>query len=490
MPRLYLGPQFGSTGTSMPIVRYDPDVLVSPNRREVFLIAGNSDTVEDAFVVRNVGISAAGTVNKSVVNVSGFATSKRLRPPTPGGHGQGRRAAFSPDGKRVAFLSADGITFQSRMDFLNIASTNGLDYGQVKPVYADANGKFKHLGALGVERAVMGLRWLDDDRVAFLMGRSPYDDPFGTIGSFTPGVDLFVYDRTTDVMTNVTGTDGSASGFDAYGTINPAGYFGSPSGQFSYLLDFGEAGAGSALPAGTPVRDVVGIEHASASDFRLAGALGSLVPHLALPQSECLRPVETPAAMRFVEGHGVQQGMLYFTAHVKDGNAGDELMALNRDAPFVALQATFSAKPDTLLSNVSPSASSGKVAFARTDTSATNAANQHPFVVDLDHFLFERDVLPTWTTPGGGFLGRVMDGSLHIVPPQGGAGEGLVLGFGLTALPSLGTAHVAVPAYYPLATVSNPLAEPIPVVIPLIDTLLLGADFRFYVPFAAPSQSD
>ena len=43
------------------------------------------------------------------------------------------------------------------------------------------------------------------------------------------------------------------------------------------------------------------------------------------------------------------------------------------------------------------------------------------------------------------------------------------------------------PAYYPLAAVSDLLAEPVPVVIPLIDTLLLGTDFRFYVPFAGPA---
>jgi hypothetical protein len=359
-------------------------------------------------------------------------------------------------------------------------------------VYANAAGLFKEAGALGVERAVMGLRWLDSNRISFLMGRAPYDDPFGTIGGFTPGMDLFVYDRTTDVMTNVSRTDGSVSGFGEYGKINPAGHFGAPSGQFTYLLHFGLASAGSSLPPGTPVHNVLGLSHAATSVFPVTGdgfGGGSLVPHLDLPAVECLAPVETAAAMRFTEGDGVQDGMLYFTAHITGGNGGDELVTLNRDAPFVALQATYSAKPGTLLSTIEPSSSSGKVAFARTGSPALNAANQHPFVVDLDHFLFERDVLPTWTA-NGTFLGRVMDGSLHIVPPAGGAGEGLVFAFGLAALPTFGTAQIAVPAYYPLTSVSNTLAEPIPTVIPLIDTFLLGADFRFYVPYAGPSASN
>jgi hypothetical protein len=492
MPRLYIVPSFGTTGTNKIVRRFDPEFLVSPDAEQILLVAGNRDIEEDAFIIRDVGVTDTGSTKKTIVNISGFLSLHELRAFTPGGHGQGRRAAFSSDGKRVAFLSADGPGAQSRMDFLNIALTTGASYGQVQNVYADASGNFKETGPLGTDRAIMGLTWLDDHRVAFLMGRAPYEDPFGTTGGFTPGTDLFVYDLTTDVMTNVSGTGGSASGFGEYGTIHPAGTFRSPSGEYSFVLDFGVAGAGSSLPAGTPVRDVFGLDHASATTFPITGdgyGGGSLVPHLDLPEIECLAPVETAAAMRFVEAGGVQEGMLYFAAHVKGGNGGDELITVNRDAPFVSLQATSSAKPGTHLSNISPSVSSGKVAYARTDTATKQAANQHPFIVDLDHFLFERDVLPTWSL-NGGFLGRVMDGSLHIVPPEGSAGEGLVFCFGLVAQPTYGVAQIAAPAYYPLSSVSDTLAEPIPVVIPLIDTLLLGADFRFYVTWAGPSASN
>jgi hypothetical protein len=492
MPRLYIAGSFGSTGTVKPVVRFDPEVLVSADKKQLFVVAGNMDTEEDAFVIRDVGITAAGAVTKTVVNVSGFQAARRLRPPNPGGHGQGRRAAFSPDGKRVVFLTADGGGLQTRMDFLNIALTSGASFGQVSPVYANASGVFKEAGPLTTDRVVMGLRWLDNDRIAFLMGRAPIDDPFGTIGGFTPGMDLFIYNRVTDVMTNVSRTDGSVSGFGAYGTVNPGGHFGSPSGDYSYVLNFGVAGSGSSLPGGTSLRDVFGLDHLSGTVFPVTGdgfGGGALVPHLDLPPVECRLPIEAAASMCFREAGGAQDGMLYFAAHIRGGNGGDELIALNRNAPFVALRATFSAKPGTALTNISPATSSGKVAYARTDTVAVNAANQHPFVVDLDHFLFERDVLPTWTA-NGAFAGRVMDGSLVIVPPQGNAGEGLVFCFGLVAQPTFGTAHISAPAYYPLASVSNSLAEPIPIVIPLIDTLLLGADFRFYITYAGPSASN
>ena len=93
--------------------------------------------------------------------------------------------------------------------------------------------------------------------------------------------------------------------------------------------------------------------------------------------------------------------------------------------------------------------------------------------------------MPTLTS-GGVAFGRLMDGSFHFIPPEGSAGDALVFSFGLTSLTG-GIAGLATPAYYPLAAVSDLLAEPIPVLIPLVDTFLLGTDFRFYVPAAGPS---
>ena len=82
-----------------------------------------------------------------------------------------------------------------------------------------------------------------------------------------------------------------------------------------------------------------------------------------------------------------------------------------------------------------------------------------------------------------------MDGSFHFIPPAGSAGEALVLSFGVGALPT-GIALQATPAYYALGAVSDPLAEPIPVLIPLVDTGLLGTDYRFYLPSAGLALPD
>ena len=47
-------------------------------------------------------------------------------------------------------------------------------------------------------------------------------------------------------------------------------------------------------------------------------------------------------------------------------------------------------------------------------------------------------------------------------------------------------AQISTPLYYPLGTVSDPVIEPEPVVIPIVDTFLFGLDYRFAIPAAGP----
>jgi hypothetical protein len=187
----------------------------------------------------------------------------------------------------------------------------------------------------------------------------------------------------------------------------------------------------------------------------------------------------------------VQTGVVYFAAHEFGGNGADDLFMVNTDAPFISLPVTNVAIPGVHVSNVVANAWGAQVAFARTDTSATLTTNQHPFVVDLTSFLFERDLLPTWTS-GGMFTGRVMDGSFRFMPPAGTAPSALVFAFGLfvQAGDPFGIAQTCAPTYYPLASVGDPIAEPIAVTLPLVDTAPLGLDFRFYVANAIPFPGD
>ncbi len=494
MPRPYITNQFGFTGLGAPIIRFDPEVLASPDRSRLLLTGGgsnNADDEEDAFVIRNIAITQAGGVTKVVGNVTGFSNNglnpgeTALRPFHAGSHGWGQKAAFSPDGTRVALVAKE--TAKAR-DWIDIVQSNGGTYGTVQHVYGSGGETWLPGGPYATDRAVCGLHWADNERLLFVMGRNPYDDPVANSGTNAAKMDLFAYDVQDDLVTNLTRTGGVDSDFTALGTIVPAGFLASDNGDFAYLLRTGgisNAGGSTTLPIGTTVLNLIGVNLGTLDVFPVTGSEfgdSALVPDLVLPATELTAPVESPAALRTIEGSGVQDGLLWFAAHLQSGNGSDELFAANLESPFVSFRATFTNESGLHVRNITPNPHGGTVAFARTDGTSTTAATQHPYVVDLDAFLFERDLLPIWAS-GGTNIGRVMDGSFHFLPPSGTAGDALVFSFGLSALPT-GTALIATPAYYPLAAVSDVLAEPVPVVIGLIDTFLLGTDYRFYLPFA------
>jgi hypothetical protein len=493
MPRPYITSQFGTTGFGAAIIRFDPEVLASPDRSRLLLTGGgsnNADDEEDAFVIRNLAITQAGGVSKVLGNVTGYSANglnpgeTALRPFHAGGHGWGQKAAFSPDGTRVALVAKQNAKTR---DWIDIVQANGGTYGTVKHVYGSGGTTWLPGGVYGNDRVVCGLRWADNERLLFVMGKNPYDDPLANSSANTAKMDLFVYDVQDDLMTNLTRTGGVDNDFGALGTIIPAGFLASDNGDFAYFLRAGGISnvGGSSLPVGTQVLNLVGVNLNTLDVFPVTGTEfgdSALVPDLFLPATELTAPIESPAALRPIEGGGVQDSLLWFTAHLQGGNQSDELFATNLESPFVTFRATFTADAGLHLRDVTPDPFGGKVAFARTDGTSAMAATQHPYVVDLDAFLFERDLLPNWAS-GGTNIGRVMGGSFHFLPPSGTAGEALVFAFGLSALPT-GVALQATPAYYPLAAVSDVLAEPVPVVIGLIDTFLLGTDYRFYLPFA------
>ncbi len=498
-PRPYMTPQFQTTGFGNAVDRFDPQVLVSKNADRLLITGGSDTDEEDVFLIRDIQIDPSGEPDVLLLNLSGHRNAagsagqqgvQNMRPFMPSGGGQGLKACFSPDESLAAWLSQDG----SRRDWIQIATTDGLSFGNVLNVYQDTtNGDFREPGAYVADRIVTGMRFADDDTLVFLMGRNQYDDPFGVQNPANgAALEVFAYHITDDLMVNLSETSGTQ--FAELGALGTAGFLSSPSDAFSYFIRAGGVGLGSpTLPEGTPVLNVVGISHSELAVFDVTGdEFGgtSLVPNLVLPADEVRWPVENVAPMQFIEGDGVQAGMVYFVAHQVGGNGADDIYAFNRDAPFINLPITSALTPGVHVNNVVPNPFSAKVGFARTDSTDPTASRQHPFVVDLNNFLFERDVLPTYQS-GGAFFGRVMDGSLAFVPATGSAGDAMVFAFGLQSLQPFGIAQICAPTYYPLATVSDPLIEPIPVTIPITDTLLLGSDFRFYLhavtPFNGPT---
>ena len=496
LPRPMIRTQFGSTGFGTTIERFDPGVILADDRTAAAVTAGHSIDQEDVFVVSGAGITQGGVATYSLINVTGHRNSPnsagqfggvRQRWFGLGGHGQGGKGAFSPSGDKVAFIAAQ----DSRRDWLQVAGTNGIDFAKVLNLMQNtADQKFFIPGTpFDTNRVITGLTWAGEDDLVFLMGRQPYSDPLAFDNSLdTAAMDIFAYNIPNKTLTNLTETGGSQ--FGALGKIDPAGFWTSPNGDFVYYVRRGKVGTGASIPSGSTVANIIGVNLNTLAVFDVSGdefGTGSLIPHLTLASGEAITPVETLAGMHFSQGAGVQEGMVYFTAQRFGGNGADDVFAVNSDSPFIALPVSSSTIPGVQVTNLVANAWGAQVAFARTDTPALLTTNQHPFVVDLTSFLFERDLLPSWTS-GGMFTGRVMDGSFRFLPPAGTAPSALVFAFGLfvQAGDPFAIAQTCAPTYYPLASVGDPIAEPIAVTLPLVDTAPLGLDFRFYVANAIP----
>jgi hypothetical protein len=498
MPRPFISEDFDPTGTGLPIVRFDPSPLINPDKTKMFVSAGSAEAVEDFLVIRNIQIGAVGVVTRVIQNISGLGftggtgdTATRIHRFELGGHGTGTRAALSPDGTRIAWLRQENVN----ADYIMIARTNGADYSSVDSVYKAASGiNFREPGEYLQNHIVSSMYFVDEDNLVFLMGDGPHNDALGLVSNNFPRFDLFRYTISTDTMVNLSRTSENPNDFETLGKIRPAGSFKSDDGRFLYILRDGPVSQGNTtLPVDTEVFNLIGLNLETYQVFDVTGdELGGGVglPNLDIPDEECLTPVETAAVTQYVEGWGSQSGMHYFTSHLNgDATLTDELFVVDADAPFVALEVTSGSPEGAHITNVAPSPYSSVVLFARTSDSARYASTQHPFAVDLDNFLFERDLTPAFQV-GGQPFGRLMDGSIHFIPATSGAGDAVIFAAGSNVVAeSFGVAQNTSSVYYSLASVSDPVTEPLPTLIPVLSTNSLGVNYRIYILSAGASAS-
>lgn len=527
MPRPFVT-DFPAMGNGDAVDRYDPIPLVSDDRSMMFWAAGSQDRQEDAYVIRSATVQPNGEVGRLIINMSGHVNNQAgsagvgaIRALEQYG-GRGQRAAFSPDLSRAAWVAQDGNNVQR--SWLQIGRTNGADFGSVENTFSD--GDFVDT-AYFTDRIITNLQWATNDTIVFMMGRNDGNDPLN-IENLTPiEYDLFAYTVSTDTMVNLTRSSlpaGSSAGpFDNFGRIIPGGSFRSESGDFIYYIRGGTSSVASPLPGLTPVVNVIGVNTSTLQAFDVSGqdlSGTSLIPDLVLSEEATQYwPITTPWQMQFTDATGAQDGRLFFAAQRVESNGDasgrEDVFVLDTEFPFLAFPVTETDEDGAVVTNITADPGRGRVAFARTFPYEPNVPppfppepegplgpNQHLYVVDLDQFLFERDLMSELVQfqPDPNRFGRVMDGSVHFIPPVGSASAALVfsLGFDVLRVPPTpdvvdendfipsGIAQIATPVYYSLASVSDPVTEPTPLLIPLLDTLAFGLDYRFYVPSAGP----
>lgn len=492
-PRPDITGNFPAVGNGAAVVRFDPVPLVAPHGGTVFVVAGAKENNEDMYSLVNIGITSTGESTYSIINCSGFGFSAgveddphELRLFNQGGFGNGQRGAVSPDGKRVAFTSPES----DGRDWLHVARASGSDFALVRDIYKEIGGtKFEPAGSYKNDRAVRNIHWVDNDRVLFTMGALADSDPTGSQQG-----DVFQYTVSSDLMEIVINTSPSLNEFADLGVMQFGGSFVSPDRRYYFLIRTGERCTANCdtTPVMTPVLNVLAVDTQTGASFDITGGElgGSVLPDLYLSDVEFFAPLETPVALQFMEGGGVQDGLMYFVSHLEsDADETDEIFALDMDSPGVVFAVTSDSPDGSHVSNVTPNPHSSSVAFARTEGTDPLAGDQHPFMVDLDNFLFLRDLTPTAVLNGNDF-GRVMDGSFHFVEPDpaNGAGDALVFSFGLIAEADTGIAQVAAPVYYSLASLSDTLLEPQAVLLPIMNTQGLGGFYAVSLTSVRLSQ--
>lgn len=499
----WISDEFPPMGTSEAVIRFDPYPLASPNRDMLAIPAGRSFVAEDMYVIRNVVIEPDGSVSRFIFNITGFGSlfssgedsgAVRSLSPTRGA-GTGRRLAFSPDSSQLAWVSQQNNV----RDWLNVASTNGVDYGQVNDIY-----KVTVQGSTALEflegepftssAVLMQLHWIGNEEVLFSMGPYSYADPlFLSNPPLAPRMDIYSYSLQAETISNVSRTHSAPGDFDSYGSMSLLTSWESTDGRYVYYLRSGEISSGNTvLPPGTVVTNIIAYDRVAGQMVDVTGdefSDSAALPNLRASQSGFVGTFEAPAEYGFVLGTGVQEHNMWFSAvEVFDDDVIDQIFNYRESSPVLGFQATTSSIPGSSVTNLVPSAYTNKLAYARTNGPDPFGNTQHPYIVDADAFLFVRDLAPS-VMSGGTPFGRVMDGSFRFIAPTVEAGEGFVFSFGLGTLEPGAIATSTGVFYLALDNVSNPALEPEPRVISLVDTLPLTllAEVRLYVMSAGPS---
>ncbi|GJM20697.1 MAG: hypothetical protein DHS20C15_06120 [Planctomycetota bacterium] len=496
MPRPWITDEFPKIGNALEIRRFDPIFAKSPKGDQLAIAAGNEAKREDLYVIAAVSVNQQGVVSRLLLNVTGFGlptgsgeAKVEIRSPMPnGGAGSSRRLVFSPEGTQLALLDLQS----ARRDWLHTARTNGLDYGNVSGIYKDIVGTtptFRESGPYQADHEILQLHWLDEDRIVYFMGETSLFDPLSLFSGIIPATDLFMYDRTTDLMTNLTRSGGGGE-FDTMGTLQPIASWMSDDERLLYILRNGPIKAGNTvLPPGTPVTNLIALDRETLQLIDVSGdefTDSANLPNLFFDDEQFVPVYETPSRMHFTRGRGAQANVMWFAStDAQDETATQQVFSFRETSPNQGFQATYSGADGSQVSDLTPSPFSGKLAYARTGDSDPFGATQHPFVVDLDNFLFERDLASSAEMMGMPF-GRVQSGSFHFIAPTGQASEALAFVFGMEA-GELGVASDTEAFFVPMRNISNPVLQPDPIVLPLLSADGLGAGSRLYLTSAGPS---
>lgn len=440
------------------ITRIDRQPIVSPDNKRLCLVAGTGTTQEQIYCLRSVT-----PTTHTIQNITGlnFITLGEFN---DGRDGLNGRAAFSPDGSVFAFVRNNGT--QNTPLF---AKTDGTSFGLVTDLMVSVGlgGDWDIIGDFKNSRDYFIAA--DNNTLVFQQG-------FEVSGPSTDRMDVFAMALNTATPFNLTRTiildtpEQEAFGpFDVgatlinfnRGTFDPAGSFRSPNGKYAYY--FRDAHGLTTLD-GIPYDrfNLIAINIDSNGTSTPSLELTNISGDEFEPFFQSGKPITFTEDMVgrgnvFTEGLAIDHQLRHLggsgpfaTFYALIGRKSnpidsaeldiDQLMLFDADNPgpgvyltsFSPTSSPIAVNTGARMSNIIPSLTEPKIAFALDKDGSGASFNQDVIVIDLENF-----GNPIRVTSGGAAFGKLLTrGSMHFLPTSP---QALVYAFGTIARPAGGS---------------------------------------------------
>lgn len=440
------------------IIRIDRQPIVSQDFKRLCLVAGTGTTQEQIYCLRNVT-----PTTHTIQNITGlnFVTLGEFN---DGRDGLNGRAAFSPDGSVFAFVRNNGT--QNTPMF---ARTDGTSFGLVTDLMVSVGlgGDWDIIGDFKNSRDYFIAA--DNNTLLFQQG-------FEVTGASSDRMEIFSMQLNTATPFNLTRTiilntqDEEAFGpFDVPAvsvnfnrpTFDPAGSFLSPNGKYAYYFRDGHGlSTIDGIPFdrfnllavnidsdgnSTPSLEITNVTGKEFEPFFQSGVPITFTEDMIGRGNLFTEGLAFDHQLRHLGGSGP-----FSTFYAMIGRKASPLVAAELDIDQILLfdadnpgpgvyLTSFSTSSSPIavntgarMSNLIPSLTEPKIAFALDRDGVGASFNQDVMVIDLENF-----GNPIRVTSGGAAFGKLLTrGSMHFLPTSP---QALVYAFGTIARPSTGS---------------------------------------------------
>jgi hypothetical protein len=314
---------------------------------------GATDSID--FVQNGDWYSIADLTPDQALNITqlpaltGNILSARLYEPGRGYHGRSGYASLSPDGSRLAFVANhDDDKRNEEDDEVYTTATDGSDVGNIIGNEITNRDTFDSRGNPALDNA-QDVAMVDSDNLLFFYGEND-DEHQGD-----RAMDLFHYQVSTGLVTNLTKIGDPVAPFFNAGDIYPEGYFTSANDRFFYFV------RGNAAFFSLGRANLVGVDVQTLDVFNITGN-----EFLGLPQPPTGNPLGfgENSNWHLVRGGGSFNNLVYFASNVDSVTSAQNVWVFDAEFPFAAFRLTNEFSSQLQVESLTPNPHELGVGFA------------------------------------------------------------------------------------------------------------------------------